>query len=48
MYGVSIFTHLPEEMQFLWLVEWKRVGEPGETVTYNLDDVGNRDGVDPL
>jgi SAM-dependent methyltransferase len=27
--GVSVFTHLPEDMQFLWLEELKRITKPG-------------------
>jgi 2-polyprenyl-3-methyl-5-hydroxy-6-metoxy-1,4-benzoquinol methylase len=27
--GISIFTHLPEEMQFLWLDELRRITKPG-------------------
>lgn len=29
VYGVSVFTHLPEEMQFQWLAELRRVTAPG-------------------
>ncbi len=29
IYSVSVFTHLPEEMQFQWLAELRRVLKPG-------------------
>jgi hypothetical protein len=29
VYSVSIFTHLPEDMQFRWLEELRRVMKPG-------------------
>jgi SAM-dependent methyltransferase len=29
VYSVSIFTHLPEDMQFAWLAELRRVTRPG-------------------
>ncbi len=29
VYSISVFTHLPEEMQFLWLEELKRVTRKG-------------------
>jgi SAM-dependent methyltransferase len=29
VYSVSVFTHLPEEMQFAWLEELRRVTRPG-------------------
>lgn len=28
IYGISVLTHLPEEMQFLWLEELKRLAKP--------------------
>lgn len=29
IYSISVFTHLDEEMQFLWLAELRRVAKPG-------------------
>jgi SAM-dependent methyltransferase len=29
IYSISIFTHLPEEMQFAWLEELRRITKPG-------------------
>jgi len=29
IFGVSVFTHLPEDMQFKWLEELKRITKPG-------------------
>jgi len=32
VYSVSVFTHLPEEMQFAWLAELRRIVRPGGVV----------------
>jgi SAM-dependent methyltransferase len=29
IYGISVFTHLPEDLQFLWLQELQRLAKPG-------------------
>jgi SAM-dependent methyltransferase len=29
IYGISVFTHLPEDMQFRWLEELRRITQPG-------------------
>lgn len=29
VYSISVFTHLPEEMQFAWLAELRRITKPG-------------------
>lgn len=29
IYGISVFTHLPEDMQFAWLDELRRITRPG-------------------
>jgi SAM-dependent methyltransferase len=29
IYGISVFTHLPEDMQFEWLAELARIAKPG-------------------
>ena len=32
VFGISVFTHLPEDMQFQWLEELRRITEPGGVV----------------
>jgi SAM-dependent methyltransferase len=29
IYGISVFSHLPEDMQFAWLAELRRIAKPG-------------------
>jgi SAM-dependent methyltransferase len=36
VYSVSVFTHLPEEMQFAWLSELRRIVEPGGVVVASI------------
>jgi ubiquinone/menaquinone biosynthesis C-methylase UbiE len=36
IYAVSVFTHLDEERQFLWLAELRRVCMPGGMVVLSL------------
>ena len=33
VYGISVFTHLNEEMQFAWLAELQRITSPGGCLT---------------
>jgi SAM-dependent methyltransferase len=46
IYGVSVFTHLPEDMQFLWLQELKRLVKPGGwlILTVRGNEVSEREG----
>ena len=40
VYSVSVFTHLPEDMQFTWLDELRRITKPGSVLfltTHNID-----------
>jgi SAM-dependent methyltransferase len=32
IYGISVFTHLPEDMQLEWLAELARIAKPGATL----------------
>ena len=32
IYGISVFTHLPEDMQFEWLEELARIAKPGAVI----------------
>jgi SAM-dependent methyltransferase len=32
IYGISVFTHLPEDMQFEWLAELNRIASPGAVI----------------
>ena len=36
VYSVSVFTHLPEEMQFAWLSELRRIVRPGGVVVASV------------
>jgi SAM-dependent methyltransferase len=36
VYSVSVFTHLPEEMQFAWLAELRRIVRPGGLVVASI------------
>jgi ubiquinone/menaquinone biosynthesis C-methylase UbiE len=38
IYGISVFTHLPEEMQVAWLAELNRVTKPGGYVLTSIYD----------
>mgnify|MGYP001599611376 FL=1 len=36
IYSISVFTHLPEEMQFAWLTELRRILRPGGVLLASL------------
>jgi cyclopropane fatty-acyl-phospholipid synthase-like methyltransferase len=36
IYGISVFTHLPEEMQNAWLAELNRISRPGGMVLLTI------------
>ena len=45
IYAISVFTHLDEHYQFLWLEELKRIAKPGAIVLLTVDSslVGDQD-----
>jgi SAM-dependent methyltransferase len=40
VFGISVFTHLPEDMQFLWLAELARITKPGGYVILSTHGEG--------
>jgi SAM-dependent methyltransferase len=44
IYGISVFTHLSEELQFLWLEELRRILKPGGFMLQSVLDEGTREG----
>ncbi|WP_148360618.1 class I SAM-dependent methyltransferase, partial [Acidisphaera rubrifaciens] len=47
VYALSVFTHLPEEMQVPWLAELKRVVRPGGHVYFTTHGVSYRAALPP-
>ena len=47
MFAISVFTHLNEDYQFLWLEELKRIAQPGAILLLTVDSsfVGEKDFV---
>jgi len=45
VYSISVFTHLPEEMQFQWLRELRRVTKPGGYLLLSIHGQGLFQGV---
>ena len=43
VYGISVFTHLPEDMQFRWLEELRRVTSPGGYLILTIHGEKQRD-----
>lgn len=48
IYGCSVFTHLDERLQFLWLEELKRIARPGAILimtVHNMDRAASEAGI---
>jgi cyclopropane fatty-acyl-phospholipid synthase-like methyltransferase len=43
MIAISVFTHLPPEMQRAWIAEWARVVEPGGHVLFTVSHPDDRE-----
>ena len=41
VFGISVFTHLPEDMQFGWLAEMQRITRPGGYLIMTTSGEGN-------
>jgi len=41
VFGISVFTHLPEDMQFGWLTEMQRITRPGGYLIMTTSGEGN-------
>jgi hypothetical protein len=44
VYAISVFTHLPEDMQFAWLDELERVAKPGGLLLLSVHPVALAQG----
>lgn len=44
IYGLSVFTHLDERLQFLWLAELRRVARPGAILILTVHDMVEPEG----
>lgn len=44
IYGLSVFTHLDERLQFLWLAELRRVARPGAILILTVHGMADPDG----
>jgi SAM-dependent methyltransferase len=44
IYAISVFTHLPEDMQFAWLNELKRVAKPGAILCLSIVSLAEVEG----
>ena len=44
IYGLSVFTHLDERLQFLWLEELRRVAQPGAILVLTVHGMTDPEG----
>lgn len=42
IYGISVFSHLPEDLQFAWLSELKRISKPDGILILSIENIKSR------